>query len=1198
MVAEGRRFLPTLPNCYQPPESMNPKKFFWRRASASGLAVFVAASLFLPGRLSAQSAVPAGDSGVEKKAGRAPQVEKSAAPQKESEEESIMLSPFEVNADKDNGFAATNAGTATKLGLDMKDMAAPYSVMTGEFLQALGITDLQTAVEWSTNGSPVIDGQGADQFMLPVMYNSRGITLNTGQQRNFFPTASATDTYNVERIDFGRGPNAVLFNSAANSVLGGGISTVGKRARLDRNFETLGFTFGSYNYLRATADVNQQLTSKLAMRINAVKHSKDGWLDAQMEKRKGLTVALLYRLTPKTDLIFEAFSDRLDRTNPTIPLLDRMSGWDGVTTFDGPITNAMLSSTATPGAPNYRGQTLTYNGEPQGISRSGTDYVYIPGSDSVMNWEYTARTRRGDETNRTPIYGYGRTWSRDGNSLLLPFGNASNQNVTPGIMDNGASNGPSILYSQNLPGDRFDRVIAGSKFTVPGKQFTNMPEEPLFTQFTRDVNFGLTHQFSDNLYFDMMADLNRVHNKAHNNINSFRDTYIDINKSLPDGTPNPYFLVPYSESQARLKQQVIDNHGVRTNIAYLKDLGRWGNYTFNLSGLYSTYFRETRQRVASVAQYSDPRGWLNQSINIRNYWTASEKTLIPEDLSQLGFFNRVADSTGNSYTTSSGSISPKWVLNAADDYKKTTKTLLLATSARYFRGRLVLSAGSRFDENRVHVRSLLRSGSWPVDSGWDGNTLNDGYWRPDAPNDWKTLTYTPLNSDGSAASKSPILATSRPTTAAVNGVNPVDPRYANYRFRDDYNAPDRKTNTRADTLGLASHFTSWLSAKLSYGANTMAREAATWDLSGDDARPETGLAYEGALVFSLFRDRLTVTPRYYFNRRENILGDFPGKTQINNLFNRNSWNDNTSSGRNQLGFAAVEEGDYYAYKNTGYEVEVIGRITRGWRISGTLGTTQGVTYDRWKNTQAYVQAHASEYKQVLEAAGGVIDANQKNPSSSSAPGLAVANPAITDAQITAAGGSTTERKGAVDDYNALWVQYDTIPKLADSVGLDRLTFKLLTDYTFQAGALKGLRVGIALNYTDNTLAGYRSADTIANPNFNASLPVSSSNLPYIDNPDVDLNTPVWVKNPIEVTGTFGYTRKINGGPRILRGKEVQFNLQIRNMMNWQRVVYQDTGLALRPVNGDFSQANRVSTPSRVARWQQPISFELSMTLRL
>ena len=131
------------------------------------------------------------------------------------------------------------------------------------------------------------------------------------------------------------------------------------------------------------------------------------------------------------------------------------------------------SSTATPGA-TYG---LTFNGEPQGIERYGIDYVYVPGSGTIQNWVNMGRTRRADATNRVPLYSGGQTWTRDGNTFLLPFGNASNQNNTPGLMDNGATNGPTILYSTDLPADMYRRVIANSKFRLPGKRFTNMPDD-------------------------------------------------------------------------------------------------------------------------------------------------------------------------------------------------------------------------------------------------------------------------------------------------------------------------------------------------------------------------------------------------------------------------------------------------------------------------------------------------------------------------------------------------------------------------------------------------------------------------------------------------------------------------------------------------------------------------------------------------
>ena len=370
--------------------------------------------------------------------------------------EIVELSPFVVNTDKDNGFSATNAGTATKLGLDMKDMAAPYSVMTGEFLEALGITNVQDAVLWSTNGSPVLDGQGADQFNVPVMYNVRGALQNVGQQRNFFTTASIGDTYNTDRIDFGRGPNAVLFNTGASDVLGGGISSTTKRARFDRNSETVGFTTGSWEYYRTTLDVNRKLTDKLAARANVVWQDKGGWMRQQFEKIKGVTLTGTYRLSSKTELRIEGENTKIMRTNPTYPMLDQISGWDGKTVFNGPLSNAQVSSTATPG-PTYG---LTFNGEPQGIERYGIDYVYIPGQSTIMNWVNFGRTRRGDSTNRTPLYAGGQMWTRDGNTLLLPYGNTSSSVTNPGQQDNGSNNGPTILYSTWMPGDRFGTFAA------------------------------------------------------------------------------------------------------------------------------------------------------------------------------------------------------------------------------------------------------------------------------------------------------------------------------------------------------------------------------------------------------------------------------------------------------------------------------------------------------------------------------------------------------------------------------------------------------------------------------------------------------------------------------------------------------------------------------------------------------------------
>ncbi len=1106
-------------------------------------------------------------------------------------EDVVGLSPFEVNAEKDNGFAATNAGTATKLGLDMRDLAAPYSVMTGEFIQALGITDMQNAVLWSASGSPVLDGQGADQFNAPVMYNVRGALQNVGQQRNFFTTASIGDTYNTERIDFGRGPNAVLFNTGASNVLGGGISSSTKHAQLDRDFETMAFTGGSFSYYRSTLDVNRKLTDKLAVRGNAVWQDKGGWFREQFDRRKGLTVAATYRLSSKDEFRVEGENVKFVRNNPTYPMLDTNSGWDGATVFNGPITNAMLSSTATPGA-NYG---LTYSGSPQGVSRSGVNYVYIPGQNTIMNWVDTGLTQRGDNNNRVPIYSGGQVWSRNGDANLLPFGNASNQSNTPAIMDNGASNGPTILYSTFLPGDRFDNVIAHSKFKTPDKRFTNMPTDPLFTQWVQDANLAYTHRFSDTLFFEFAADYNRVHNKVVNNINGFRNSTIDLNRNLPDGTPNPNFLQPYGEGQERIKDFYIDNGQVRAVLNYIKDLGKWGSYTFNLSGAQIERITKGRQAVDSIAIAADPREWQGQAISIRNYWSATNRSFLPATGLPTNFFNVVPDSTGNNLAASAGTIHPHYVLNSWDDSTQITNSGILAMAGRWFHNSLVVTAGVRDDAYRNETRTGLRQGSLPNNASWDGFALDDRYWRATAPKDWATLTYIPKNADGSPASKVPLLATTRPTIAGANGVNLPNPLYANDRFRDDYNNPDRTGNGLSKTVGVVYYppvrALSWVGLKLNYGSNYAVRAAGQWDLYGTDAEPETGLAKEIALPLTFFNGGLTLTPRYYYNQWNNRLGDPATTGPINTLMSAHDYADANAQGRNLLGFTNVLGQDYYSTLNTGYEVEFAGRITRGWRLSGSLGTARSKDYNRWMNTQAYVRSRADEFKQVLLRAGGLLDASQKNPFAPSAPGLAIVNPAITAT-------FQTDQQNAVTAYNSIWAAYDSIPLLQDTIGVEKLTWKVLTDYTIQEGRLRGLRIGLAANFVDRNLAGYRSADTIANPNFDKTKPVSATNLPYQDNPTVDANSPVWFKQPFEITGMLGYSMRLKSGSAMLQGRELSFNLVVRNLMNWQKVFRQDTGLALRPPNGDLSLPYRVSVPSRVGQFEIPINFECTATLKM
>ena len=71
----------------------------------------------------------------------------------------VVLSPFEVNSQKDSGFVAATAVAGGRLAIDLKDAPVAYSVLNKEFLDALQITGLEQAADWAPNTTRVPSGE-------------------------------------------------------------------------------------------------------------------------------------------------------------------------------------------------------------------------------------------------------------------------------------------------------------------------------------------------------------------------------------------------------------------------------------------------------------------------------------------------------------------------------------------------------------------------------------------------------------------------------------------------------------------------------------------------------------------------------------------------------------------------------------------------------------------------------------------------------------------------------------------------------------------------------------------------------------------------------------------------------------------------------------------------------------------------------
>ncbi|HEX2100813.1 MAG TPA: hypothetical protein VHF69_09125, partial [Candidatus Synoicihabitans sp.] len=537
-------------------------------------------------------------------------------------------------------------------------------------------------------------------------------------------------------------------------------------------------------------------------------------------------------------------------------------------------------------------------------------------------------------------------------------------------LDNGGS--AAFTHMTNLPDNRFGPQLAGSRLELPGPRSTMIPDTPLFVEETQGVHLNFTHKFSRDLFFEVQADANRVEMDmvAPNTILGSRNLFIDINRHMPNGALNPHFLDAYSQGNIEKGFRRTDNMGLRAALAYRKDLGKWGDYSFNLSAMVTQREVDYRRYILALPLNSDPRDWHAYPVQYRYYQHDTARPFEPPSTATT-FFNRTAVAgTGgadNSYTTSTSTLAPRWVLSniggqGAEERKERNESFTFAFAGRYFDNKLIISPGVRVSYQDTDLRWARIAPGWgalPNDPAWDGVTLDDRYWRPDAPADWKDLTWTPRDAAGNPLVSAPVPSgwTARPRrlVAGTRDVFEPDPLYANDRFRDDYNRPKiRDQETVNTTVGLTYHLRDWVALKLSYGTSFLPPDVGRWELTGDDAKAETGVAYEAAVTFSLFNDRLAVTPRYYFNRRENALTGSPATTSIDNLVRTRAWNDPLPGTRNPFNYPDVNGNDYFAQYNDGYELEVAGEIMRGWRLSASFGTARVVDYDRWPQTQAYI----------------------------------------------------------------------------------------------------------------------------------------------------------------------------------------------------------------------------------------------------
>jgi outer membrane receptor for ferric coprogen and ferric-rhodotorulic acid len=220
------------------------------------------------------------------------QVAPSSPPSPAAAADPIQLSPFEVNTDKDTGYAASTAMSGTRTNEKLENLPNSISVMTHEFIEDLAFNNYFDAVGFAANAENIFNDLGT--IGAPVgqragnQVNIRGLG-SLRQLRDGFPWYVAADTFNTERIEFSRGPGGLAYGDVD---AGGIINISSKRATFQRR-ASLQVRYDNFGTQRFSIDVSQPIIpDRVALRVNAIKSEVEQWKQRNGRDLEGYAAAL------------------------------------------------------------------------------------------------------------------------------------------------------------------------------------------------------------------------------------------------------------------------------------------------------------------------------------------------------------------------------------------------------------------------------------------------------------------------------------------------------------------------------------------------------------------------------------------------------------------------------------------------------------------------------------------------------------------------------------------------------------------------------------------------------------------------------------------------------------------------------------------------------------------------------------------
>ncbi len=515
----------------------------------------------------------------------------------EPADDTIVLSPFLVDASKDHGYAATNTLAGSRLNSRLNDTPSAISVMTPELLRDIGAVNIDTAVSFGGNTEVNKNDDNGG-------YRIRGITSSVSRSRNLFLVSgdqirAASDLYNVERVTISRGPNAILYGNADPA---GVIDVSTKKADLKHNRGEFAQQVDSYDSgVRASVDWNQVIIpGRFALRMDAVYQDVNGFRINSPQRDKNLYLTGSAVLVKKKNYTLTA-------------------------NFD------------------YEHDEGTYNYAR--VAQYTEQFTFWKASGSPTVGAYSPTLKPTYATGTRAISASSAT------STVYPvwIGGASTNLPTMNWINSGVSNSATILdpnLGKNTSAANLPLIDAGVIPTYTNLYGVNASREDSTARYR---TISLAQQFGKDLFVDI----------AYNDFygskwrpwsgGGFTNITIDPNGFLPNGATNPNYGKYFIERNQQPQDYTFDDSTFRAGVAYELDLKKhnvWfgrhrfaGSYDKRKTGRFIDNYTEvnvTPLAAATAAAQITSQNWAangQNGINRRFYLDPAAGIIAAGDVS-------------------------------------------------------------------------------------------------------------------------------------------------------------------------------------------------------------------------------------------------------------------------------------------------------------------------------------------------------------------------------------------------------------------------------------------------------------------------------------------------------------------------------------------------------------------------------------